>query len=876
MVLPYAKTVIAALLLVGIAEIASADEMTAVRALFAQTCLDCHAADDPEAGLNLEDAHFDLDDRGNFAMWSRVLERTRLGEMPPADYGPPDADVRDAAVKHLTDALTNHERSRIRQYGRRELRRLSRVEFAQSLRDILRMPHLDILHQLPPDGREEGFAKSARALDFSHVMISRYSGVAEMALRQALAPTLQPQPKQTIVADLSGIEGVTSTLQTLRVQLKQTTGIPLVGMQPDPTFRSVKGNFEKRDPGNIFDPPPHLDGVATFMHSRANHNIVIKPFKVRQSGTYELRVHGWSLINDHGQILPSPFTETIGFYAPSGRLLGRVDLGPGNPDAGKIDVGETTVWLESGGAVEYMAVSLPNRWFQLGGKIPRPHYKQFHARGIGLRRFEMEGPLESQWPLPSHHVLLGDLPLKPAEENPGELPYEVDVDALDDGPIQVANQMLRRFARRAIRRPLQAGDLDVAMQTLHDRLNAGDSFIESLLAGYRVVLTSPAFLLMPENTGRLDAAALASRLSFFLTNSPPDSQLLKAVSGDHLKTQTERLLDDPKAARFIEHFLDDWLDLRRIRDTEPDENLYPEHNALLTESMIEETRAYFAELLRTNAPISALVDSDSVMINQRLAELYQRDSPQSHFRDVKGSKIRKVKLPEDSPRGGLLTQASILKLTANGTTTSPIVRGVFVMERLLGDPPPPPPASVPAVESDISGAKTIRELLAKHRSDAACATCHRKIDPPGFALEAFDVMGGYRDRYRASRGGGKPGDRVHLKHNGKPVAYRLAANVDASGAMPRQAGNSDDSGAGDPAADIPFADIHEFRDIMLTRQRQMARNLLHRLVMYSTGHRVGYAERSTIDGILDRLAESGYPIRDMIHEVVQSDLFRCK
>ena len=221
--------------------------------------------------------------------------------------------------------------------------------------------------------------------------------------------------------------------------------------------------------------------------------------------------------------------------------------------------------------------------------------------------------------------------------------------------------------------------------------------------------------------------------------------------------------------------------------------------------MVEETHAFFSEMLRQDLSAMHLVDSDFVTINQRLAELYEIEG-------VSGSNIRRVDLPGDSVRGGLLTQASLLRLTANGTTTSPVVRGTFVLSRLLGEPPPPPPPSVPAIEPDISGATTIREQLAAHRSIAECATCHQKIDPPGFAFESFDVMGGYRDRYRALT---KNQSRaVNAKSNGRPVNYRLGLPVESNGQLPDG---------------TQFADIQEFRELLKRKETQIARHFLEQL-----------------------------------------------
>ncbi|MEM9702828.1 MAG: DUF1592 domain-containing protein, partial [Planctomycetota bacterium] len=585
---------------------------------------------------------------------------------------------------------------------------------------------------------------------------------------------------------MSSVEGVTDTVQTLRVQLKQTVAIPLVGREIDPTLRVTKGNFNKREPGTVEDPEPKFDGVATFMHSRGNHVIAVKPFVVPQDGEYVFRVRGWSLRNDHGTLKPTDEAGVVAFYTPGGRLLGRCDLPPNEPG-----VGECRAWLRKGEPVEYLAVSPPTPWVKGQQRNGVPYYKKFDSVGVALQWMEMEGPLPAEgsgrstplWPPESHRRLLGDLRLEPMPTVPLRnnrrnrrlgrnaapaidpetgLSYRV----ISENPRADADRLLAAFAERALRRPVTEADLAAPRQQIEARLADGQPFVEAMLAGYRALLTGPAFLLRLERPGELDGDAVASRLALFLWDGPPDEALEAAARSGELSTeaglrrQTERLLNDPRSARFVARFLDRWLDLEDIRLTEPDENLYPESTAFLTESMVEETRAFFAAMLEDDLPVSHVYDSEFLTINQPLAELYG-------IGGVVGSEMRRAAIPPDHVRGGLLTQALLLKVTANGTTTSPVVRGVFVMDRLLGDPPPPPPPSVPAIEPDISGATTIRELLDQHRSDAACATCHRKIDPPGFALESFDVMGGFRDRYRVLTDD-QPG-RQPKKPDGKPV-----------------------------------------------------------------------------------------------------------
>lgn len=836
-------------LLLALSLSASAAPPEPIEDFLYQHCYDCHDDTTQKGDLDLTSLNYDFSNLSNFSRWVDVLDRIESGEMPPKKKEQPGADEKKAFLDLLSKQLTK-EASQHNENGRTELRRLSRVEFANSLKDILDLPHAELKDMLPPDGRAHGFKKSADALDFSHVMIDRYLEVADHALWKALAPRQKGRKSKVIRAELKGPDATKNVLQTLFVQIKHGTGIPLNGHEVDSTMKISRGNFATRTPGFVEDLEPQFDGVATFLGGEANHNIVVKPFRVEQSGYYKLRVNGWSLINDHGKLLPGEVPGTVAFYSPTGRLLGRCDLPPDTPTTS-----EVTVWLNEGEPVEYLAISnLVQQWHLPAGKLKPYVFHHFKAHGIALRWFEMEGPLNEQWPPESHKILLGNLPLEESKSENSKLPYRV----VTNDPQADARRLLRGFAARALRRPLKDGDLAIPLAQTNARLRRGDTFINALFAGYRAILVSPEFLLLEEKPGKLDAWALASRLSFFLTNSPPDHLLRRAAADgsllkdDELRKHTERLLKHQNKHRFVEHFLGGWLDLHHIDLTQPDENLYPDFNPFLSESLVEETHAFFTEMLQNNLGILNIIDSDFLTINQRVAELY-------NINDVQGSHIRKVSRPSDSPRGGLLTQGSLLKITANGTTTSPVVRGTFVLDRLLGDPPPPPPSAVPAIEPDISGAVTIRDQLAKHREDPACASCHRKIDPPGFALESFDVMGGFRDHYRATLQAGEQG--IKKRFNGKPARFKHGLSVDSSGNL--------DTGEA-------FSNISEFRHLLSSRERDLAHNLLERLIVYSTGAPVSFADRAEVSEILDRLEADSFGLRSMIHEIVQSQLFRHK
>jgi hypothetical protein len=317
-----------------------------------------------------------------------------------------------------------------------------------------------------------------------------------------------------------------------------------------------------------------------------------------------------------------------------------------------------------------------------------------------------------------------------------------------------------------------------------------------------------------------------------------------------LRHQTERLIAHDNFNRFVTALTDYWLDLRHLRRDDPDIRLYPEYrfDDYCVESMGQETRAFVTAMVRDNLPVRVIVSSDFIYANDSLAKHYG-------LPPLSGSAMRKIMLPNDSRYGGLLTQASIMKVTSNGTTTSPVVRGAWIMDRLMGQPPPPPPPSVPAVEPDIRGAKTIRELLALHTQSKTCASCHAKFDPVGLALENFDVLGRWRTRYR----GVEQGDHIKgIDRAGHDFDYTLTAPVDSSGTL---------------ADGQKFNSITDLKKIVAANPRQLARNLLHQFTVYATGTPVRFSDRPEIESILDRCAATDYRAHDLLVAFVTSRIF---
>ena len=421
-----------------------------------------------------------------------------------------------------------------------------------------------------------------------------------------------------------------------------------------------------------------------------------------------------------------------------------------------------------------------------------------------------------------------------------------------------ADRLIRGFLPLAFRRPVAEDLASHYVLLVHGRLDKGEPFDAAMRAGCKAILCSPHFLTFVEAPGRLDDHGIAARLARLLWSSMPDEQLRAAAAKgslatpEGLRSETERMLADPKSARFVRDFTDQWLDLRKFLDMKPDD-IYVEYDEMLTWSIPIESRRFFAQVLADDLPATDFFHSDWTILNARLAKHYGVDG-------VDGAEFRKVPLRPEHHRGGVITQASFLKMSTNASYTSPVKRGAWVLERILGTPPAAPPANVKAIEPDIRGATTIREQLTLHKTVETCASCHRTIDPPGFALENYDVIGGWRERYRVKKGGDGIEQRELPGFPGKKVL--LAKPVEAGG---------------ETADGNAFRDVDAYKQIVLERDAdQLARNMVEKLIVYATGAPIDFADRATVEQILRDTKPRRHGLRSLVHAVIQSPAFLQK
>ena len=822
------KTLLASLALCAVSHADTAIP-DAPLALLEKYCMDCHDDATAKAKLSFESlpANF-FDER-----WVRVHDRISNQQMPPKNKPQPSPDEAKQLTDWLSKELTRASLARQQSDGRSTLRRMNRREYETTLHDLLGIA-TPLQALLPEDSSIRGFDTVSRGLTTSATHLLSYQRAAAAAIDAALPKA----PLASTVVRISGKKYLEGRLPVHRVNI---------------------------------DPFVRVEGESLVLHARVYGDNSMQAPRPSVPGRYRIRA-SVRPVNNGGKPMSVLIGKRVDRFQ-EGALMHIVDFADVPPGKATVIEAETDLRYSQGNQfIYFQGMDLP--WFgdfekQRGGEGKKPLPTDFAGPGLLVEWAELEGPLDAEL---GYQRMFGDLAKEPRmpegrslppnwkswslEHYPGEFgKYPLTPVSLE--PKADADRLIRGFLPLAFRRPATAEQAAHHVKIVHDLLDQGETFYEAMRAGYKAILCSSAFFYYAEEPGRLDDHALAARLARFLWNSMPDAELSALASGKKLsspavlRAQTERMLKDPKAARFVRAFTDQWLDLGKFLDMKPD-GIYLEYDEHLAWSMPMESRKFFEEMLTSDLPVASIVQSDWTFLNSRLARHYG-------LPDVPGLELRKTSVPANSHRGGLITQASILKLTTNASYTSPIMRGVWVLDRIIGKMPPPPPPDVQAIEPDIRGATTIREQLDKHKNVASCASCHVHIDPPGFALENFDVVGGWRERYRVNQGG-DGNSRVELvNYPGKQVW--LAKPVQADG---------------ETADGQQFQDITEYKKILLKDPDQLTRNLAAKLILYSTGAEIDFADRAVIEQIVRDVKAKNHGLRSLVHAVIQSPLFLQK
>lgn len=740
-----------------------------------------------------------------------VSRRVESGTMPPKQARQPSPAERQAFLTHLAKGAP----------AKVALRRMNRREYLNTIGDLLKldMDQFDPSSRFPRDQQYGHMDNVGETLVTSGYLLEQYLDAAEAVIAKALPDQPAPAPRTWV---FKGYFRQQKELDGARERNKLTQYM------------------------SLFEHPrtPHYEGAFAPLHAFAEG----VPF----DGVYEVKVQVEALHRKNpydpklfGMDPDAPFR--LGVVAGNSRagylqheqplqpLLAETVLEDGGPHwhtfQVRLDTGYQPRFVFPNGMnnVRNVFSSFARRFPQflpegqrevasgiVAGRIAIMKYAPIPQ--IRIHHVEIRGPLNPPAMVPSRRVLYGDRPFAPER----------------------TREILANFATRAYRRPATPEEVNRLVAVAEKRRAAGLPAETALRDALKAVLCSPAFLYLAadEQKERLTPYALASRLSYFLWSSMPDEALLeKAKAGTLLKdevlrAETRRLLASPRAKAFVEGFLDSWLNLRALGDMPPERDGFGAYYwDDLQSAMKTETRMLMRHLLDENKSLHDFIDARYSFINKPLARLYGLADA---IPSADGHRFRRVDFT-DPRRGGLLGHGSILTVSANGIETSPVTRGVWMLENIFGTPPPPPPDDVPALDPDVRGAKTVRDLLTKHRESPACMSCHRSIDPPGFALENFDPIGRWRSQYA----------------NKRPI--------DASGELP--------SGE-------RFTDVVGLRQAISARKPQFARFLTGRLLTYACGRRFDVTDQPQIEAISTAVAQKGNGLRDLVESIVLSDAFR--
>ena len=747
-----------------------------------QHCTECHDAEMKKGGLDLGALKFDLANADAFQGWQKIFERVRDGEMPPKKKPQPSKADSKKFLASLKPELVTADAADIAANGRVRSRRLTRTEYEYTMHDLLGidMP-LQVL--LPEDRASYGFETVAAGQQLSQHLLARYLDVADIALTDAFQRALKGD-------------------ETFRQHYT-----------PEMLTKNRGGNYrgpDLRDGRSITWP------ITLQFFGRT-------PTIVPEGGWYRITLHGVRAINPgaDGAVWGTLRSGECESNAPMLYMIGLVEATSTPRDL------VYEAWIQKGHRLELKPNDATCKHPPTGAKGGNVSFqgrdlaKEGYA-GIAHTGIDMERIYTNADGASVRKNLFGEAGVKAADA-------------------ATLGKLIARFARRAFRRPVTDDQTAVYCEIAKKALADGDAPTEALRMAYRAILCSPRFLTFIEAPGALDDHAIASRLSYSLWVSMPDYKLIQLANEKQLRDpevlaqQVERLLAHSKAERFVMSFTDEWLKLKEIDFTTPDTRQFPTFDSVVQESMLQETRAYFTELIRKDLGITHLVDSDFAFLNGRLARHYHAEVALKS-----GDGLQKVALASNEIRGGLITQGAILKVTADGTSTSPVVRGVFINERILGNRIPPPPPGVPAIEPDIRGATSIRDQLDKHRNNETCASCHQTIEPPGFALENYDPVGVWRTGYGKNNKGAK---------------------VDPSGVTPE--GQS-------------FVGIRSWQQLYGQRADQLASSFATHFLTYSTGAPLRFSNETALEQIINRTAQNGHGMRSLIRAAVLSEIFLTK
>ena len=787
-------------------------------------CAECHGETKQKGDRRFDQLNLSLEDDDTLLDYQDILDQLTLGEMPPKKSKQPTVEEKKSVIERLTKTIASAQSKRSSTGRQSVLRRLNRYEYLNTIRDLFGMNMLmfDPTTKFPRDQTVEHLDNVGDTLVTSGYLLQQYLYAADQVV------------EKIFTTDVADVEQTWSFKNHFRQQPEVDTAHDRAF---DNRYMCLYECPNSERPEGAFGP------LLKFREG------------VPSDGIYEVRVH----VEAMNRI--NPYDPKIMGVDPEEPL--RIGIVPGNAKFGPMHLGQPfqpvlaetvlpdgepqwctfQIWLDQGFSPRFI---FPNGMIDI-----RDCYAKLVNRYRDLlpnQGRNISGIVQNRIALFSHghlpHLRIDEVAIRGPllETPPSAMKKILGGEAIDATQVR---ERISLFASRAFRRPVATEELDRLMALIEHEISDGKSSYDAFQVGIKAILCSPAFLYLQQATRtssneQLSPHALASRLSYFLWSSMPDDELRElADTGEILNPkvllkQTRRMLDDPKSGSFVERFLDCWLNLRSLGDMPPDREAFEVYYSQnLQEAMRRETFLFTRSLIDENQSILKFLQADYSFVNRPLAKLYgvadQLDIKESH-------RFHRVRF-DDPNRGGLLGQGSVLTVTANGVETSPVIRGVWMLENILGTPPSPPPDDVPAIDPDVRGASSMRDILTKHRESPACYECHQKIDPLGFALENFDPIGRWRS------------------------GYASGTKVDSAGVLP--SGES-------------FEGLADLKAILVQRHAFFARMLTEKLVAYACGRRIEPLDRASITEIYQPLEDKSYPLRSLIERVVTSSSFRSK
>jgi len=846
--------------------------------VFKKNCINCHGPKKSKGKFRVDELDPDLLKGPHINKWLEVYEVLSNDEMPPDDE--PDFELADSDRSKMIDwlAAEMNKASHVRrnEAGNSSFRRMTKYEYNYALQDLLQLPY-DFVSSLPPENiSEEGFKNSSHLLQMSAMQFEIYRKIGLKSLKKA---TVNGDRPKMVNFKLSMQELMDKKLEKIEKELVVKKLAEIQETEAEKKLAEikkakVKNNKDIKNTKKINDVKKAKKKKKVAKKKKKGGALDI--FNHHTGKKY--RIENWPIKYNKTTLKIPPVSSTV--YVLRNKKSLKLNMNNHLPDKGimrvRIRVGRSTkkpneysslrliISAQTSNNANFSAI-ISKKDIQVKALFDNPEVIEFeiplaeiprnplrnekgkgrmvdeilsiqHISNAGKTKeplnlyidyLDVSGPYYKYWPPKTHENVFVKSENRNNEEKYGR-------------------EILNEFMPRAWRRPITVAEVERFMGLFTKYRSDFTNFEDTMLEVLSTVLASPNFLYLtqtiasnkskdPEAISELE---LASRLSFFLWSSIPDDELLrlafqkKLSEPQILKKQTSRMLSDPRSQRFSERFVTQWLGLDGIDNVNINTKLYKTYDSSLKKASREEPVAYFNEVLKNNNSILDFIHSDYVVINERLAKHYKIPS-------VFGPQFRKVTIAGNIKRGGVLTTAGILTMNSDGKDSHPLKRGIWLIERILNDPPPPPPPSVPKVDlTDPRILKmTLKERMADHRNNPACMSCHSKIDPWGIAFENYDAVGGYRTLVN-----NKKVDATSELYNNQKLAGVIGLK----------------------------------RYILVDRQDQFVRAMVHKMTSYALGRHMSFKDRADIDEMTVKLRKNGDSLSSLVNLIVRSDLFHTK